>query len=335
MPLRVSTGFLSRSRPGSRVGVTPAALECGSPPGRRSALRTGCEQVGLARCRASGRFGSRMVVFSGHSDIVCVAPATTVSHFQRPAFHGVSVRLSALRYFPLSLALLPVAAGSAWADPAPGAAVAPLAPRELLTSEQVRRFRRAAETLSSSSDKGALFQAMQVLRREFPATRPFLEESSRGGSARVRAFCVRVLGERGTVAEDLATVERGLSDPAVSVRLAALAAVGRLGPEGYPALAGALKAEVEPRLRRTAVATLERWREPRAVALLVGLLEQEEDPLVLPAIVRALQATTGKRLGGDAAAWRALLAAEETSTRNRKLYRELQEDRARKEVEGK
>ncbi len=163
-------------------------------------------------------------------------------------------------------------------------------------------LRDTLEMLGSVDDR-AVAAAYRSLTKSFSAARPLLHEAVRHQNPRVRTRSLKLLGECGTPGQDLKVVADLLSDAKAQVRLAAGKALRALGPEGLPGLLSYLPGEREPSNRKMAIQTLKEWRDRRAVAPLVGLLEREPDRGVRSFIVVALEALTRQKLGADVKAW--------------------------------
>ena len=213
-------------------------------------------------------------------------------------------------------------------------ATPPEAEREELDEETLRRYRAAVVVLGSSTATDDLVRAAGVLEEEFPRSRPVVLEAVRSPSSRARTFGLKILGEQGGGEDDVRVVARALTDNDVSVRLAAVMALQRLGPSGYPAMAAYLPGETRPNNRKMAVKTFERWGDQNAIPLLVGLLRKEKHDGVRNFMVTALERLSGRRLGDDIEAWDEYLlefVPPEQKLRQRESLLRVLESRGRSE----
>lgn len=172
-----------------------------------------------------------------------------------------------------------------------------------------RRFKKALAGLDSAPDATELKRHLDVLGRDFADARPVLVKAAKQGTPRVRALVMKLFGDHGKVDDDLDTVVRGLDDQSPTVRMAAVAAVRRMGKEGSRALLRLLPRERESGIRKMAVRTLKMWKDPDAIPPLARLLSTEKHPGVRKHMIRALEWLSGKRYGDDTKAW--LAFAEE------------------------
>jgi HEAT repeat protein len=201
-------------------------------------------------------------------------------------------------------------------------------PEGPLTDEAIRD---AIEVMALDDDR-MVASAYRSLRRGFPAGRALIHEASRHQSPRVRALCLKLLGERGAAKDDLRVVADRLSDEKAPVRLAAGKALRTLGPEGLPDLITYLPSEREPNIRKMAIQTLKDWRDQRAVAPLVGLLDKEPDHGVRRFIVGSLETLTHQNLGDNSRAWRDYLSQDKF---NGEVLHQMEEEKARDEAQAR
>jgi hypothetical protein len=169
---------------------------------------------------------------------------------------------------------------------------------------------RAAIEAMAKEDNGEVLRAYSLLLEEFPASRPFIHRALGHSSSRVRALALKLLGERGAVAEDLKAVTVKLSDDTPSVRLAAVMAVRSIGREGLPELVTYLREERVANNLKMAIKTFQVWKDQRAIAPLVVLLRDQPDSGVRSFIACALHTLTGQDFGQDAGAWASYLTEE-------------------------
>ncbi len=175
--------------------------------------------------------------------------------------------------------------------------------------KRLLRFEMALAGLDSAPDTRELKRHLDFLGRHFADARPVLVTAVRQGTPRVRALVIKLFGDHGNVADDLDTVAWSLDDYSPTVRMAAVAALRRLGKEGSSALLRRLPREREPEIRKMAVRTLKMWKDPDALPPLARLLSSEKHAGVRKHTVRALEWLSGKRYGDDTEAW--LAFAEE------------------------
>jgi len=166
---------------------------------------------------------------------------------------------------------------------------------------------RDAVELLASTDEAASGRAYRLLTQEFGAARPHLHRALKHGNSRVRMMAVKLLGEKGSVKEDLLAAGTRLSDPEAQVRRAAVGALRALGNAGLPALVRYLETESVASNRKAAVQTLKIWNDAQAVGPLVHLLARERDAGVKNFAILALESLTGQKYGKDLAAWQAYL----------------------------
>jgi HEAT repeat protein len=175
--------------------------------------------------------------------------------------------------------------------------------KQTAEEKELERFREAAKVFDSTHEVKVMVDAMALLRKGFPASRPVLVECVKKASPGARCFALQVLGEQGEAAKDLEVVSKALRDSSKRVRLAAVMAIRRLGKEGFPALKEYLLWEPEPNNKKMAIKTLQTWGDRAVVPLLVHLLRKEEEKTVRNFLVTALEALSGKQLGDNADAW--------------------------------
>ena len=175
--------------------------------------------------------------------------------------------------------------------------------------KRLLRFNKALAGLGSAPDATELKRHLDVLGRDFADARPVLVTAARRGTPRVRSLVIKLFGDHGNVDDDLDTIAWSLDDHSPTVRMAAVAALRRLGKEGSRALLQRLPREREPAIRKMAVRTLKMWKDPDAIPPLAHLLSSEKHPGVRKHMVRALEWLSGKRYGDDTEAW--LAFAEE------------------------
>lgn len=196
-----------------------------------------------------------------------------------------------------------------WA-PAPSWAQEDLAPtlseEEQEDSEHLVRLKAALVGLGSASQSADLKRYLDYLGRHFEEARPLLKHAIRRGTPRVRALVVKLYGDHGNVKDDLGTVTGRLNDRSTTVRMAAVAAVRRLGQEGAPALLRRIEREPEPGIRTMAIRALKKWKDPSIIPDLARLLADEHHPNVRKHLVRALEWLSGEDYGDDTEAWLAL-----------------------------
>ncbi len=187
------------------------------------------------------------------------------------------------------------------------------APQPGQTAENEERLEAildSIERLASTEDDGAR-HAYVHLQKEFVLARPLLHVALRHQSPRVRSLVVKLLGEKGTAAEDLPAVSTLLSDERAAVRLSAVMAVRAFGPDGFADLMRYVETETVPNNRKIAVKTFYRWKEKRALVPLAMRLKSENDDGVRNFIVDTLEGISGLKLGRDPATWTAYLTQQE------------------------
>jgi hypothetical protein len=181
------------------------------------------------------------------------------------------------------------------------------AERDSEESEADRRreaeFRTAVRSIDVSTDTGTILGALEVLRDGFPESRQVLHECVAAGTVKTKAYALRLLGEVGSVEDDLDVVEEGLRDLDERVRLAAVMAIRKLGKDGLDALLACLKADRSVNNRKMAIKTLQHWAEKDCVAPLVDLLKSEKDEGVRAFGFTALRVITRMKFGDDLVAW--------------------------------
>ena len=176
----------------------------------------------------------------------------------------------------------------------------------------------ALETLASADD-GAVLDAFRTLSESFPGTRALIHAALSHRSPRVRTLAVKLLGEKGSVEDDLDRILPSLDDARPEVRLAAVRAVRELGPSGLPALLKSIPGEEEAGIRKLAVKTIEHWRDRRALGPLVERLAAEPDQGCRGFIVSALETIAGVRLGADPQAWETFLMEDRLANDAKRL----------------
>lgn len=193
-------------------------------------------------------------------------------------------------------------------EPAHGGAAAPAAQPEGEgpDSGKEEALRDAIESLASA-DRAVVDRSYKLLGEELAPARPLLHLALTHRAYRVRVMAVKLLGEKGTSAEDSKAITARLGDDHQAVRLAAVMALRALGPDGLPAIIDYLETESVPNNRKMAVKNLHHWNDQRAVAPLVDRLNREEHEGVRGFIFTALEALTRKKLGHDVVAWTAYL----------------------------
>ena len=190
---------------------------------------------------------------------------------------------------------------------------------DVLTPKEERKFRQAIMVLGNSTDTRRLSRATELLREGFPRTRNLISEASKKGSMRARCYAVKLLGEIGEE-EDLDTLSRALRDGAPAVRMAAVMAIRKLGPEGGEALRKHLRRETEPNIRKMLVKTFQRWGDREAIFFLVEHLSLEKHPAVRRFTVIALHILSGEKYGDNLLAWQRYV---------KKIRKREQDERAR------
>ena len=173
------------------------------------------------------------------------------------------------------------------------------------SEEDTERFRAALLRIQETSNTQEILSAAAVLRKGFPSSRTALHEAATKGTAKVKAFAIRILGEEGEPEEDFEVVKAALDDADVKVRLAAVMALRRLGKgeAGLAALTAYLVREKEPNNRKMTITTFQDWREKGAMPALVSLLRAERDKGVRGFAVRTLQVLSRETIGDDVEAW--------------------------------
>jgi HEAT repeat protein len=192
------------------------------------------------------------------------------------------------------------------------------------SDEKLKPFRDAFERLEAATDTKDMVNAMEVIRKGFPDSRPVVAECATKGSVKVRSFAVQVLGEYGDAREDLKPVAAALDDENHKVRLAAIMACRRLGKDSCAALAAHLPREADANNRKMAVKALQHWSYKESMPLLVQTLKAEKEQAVRNFIVRALEALSGQKRGGDVAAWEAYLDDQAASKQAQELAKDPQ-----------
>jgi hypothetical protein len=177
-------------------------------------------------------------------------------------------------------------------------------------AEDTKRFQAAFKVIETSTKTREIVEAMQVIREGFPSTRPLLHQHAAKGSVKEKCFALQVLGEQGTVEQDLEIVTSALKDPHPRTRLSAVMAVRKLGKDGLRPLLDYLPGESEANNKKMAIKTLQHWGDKAALPALVRLLKTEKDNGVREFLVTALEFITRQRFGGDAAAWETYLVNE-------------------------
>ncbi len=187
------------------------------------------------------------------------------------------------------------------------------APRPGQSPEDEERMEAILDAIEqlASSDDGAARQAYGRLQKEFALARPLLHIALRHQSPRVRSLAVKLLGEKGTAAEDLSVVSALLTDERAGVRLSAVMAVRTFGPDGFADLIRYIEKEKVPNNRKIAVKTFYRWKEKRALVPLAERLARESDDGVKNFIVDTLEGISGLKLGRDPVVWTAYLTQQE------------------------
>ncbi len=174
------------------------------------------------------------------------------------------------------------------------------------TAAEEEKFRDRIEALAGL-DLEESISAYDFLRKNFIRGRKILHESLAHRETRVRKLVVKLLGEEGKSEEDLQPIVPLLKDSEEKVRLAAVMALRKLGPQAMDALLQYLREEPVADNRKMAVKTLARWGKLDSARPLVDLLEEEKDPGVKIFIRAALKTLTKNDLGEDPDAWRELL----------------------------
>lgn len=207
--------------------------------------------------------------------------------------------------------------------------------REAEDEARVRaRFRTAVRDLERARRPREIVRAAGELAESFESFRPHLRRTVRSGSPRARQWAVKILGENGD-SSDLRAVTPALADRDPDVRLAAVQAAGRLGPEALPALLDRLPREPEANVRKAVVRTVARWEKPEAVPALAEHLGRESEEEVRHYVVAALQKLTGEQAGDDPDAWREIGRSWASSQEKDELLRHFERRRRRaKEGEG-
>jgi HEAT repeat protein len=204
----------------------------------------------------------------------------------------------------LGFMVIPVAA---WAQaPAPQTATpAPQAAKagDAKASAEAEAFQAAMKVISTSLDTSELVDAMAVLRKGYPQSRPVLVDAVEKGAVKTKTFAIQVLGEHGKAEDDMAVIIPALKDSREKVRLAAVMAIRRLGKSGLKPILDYLPREQTANNRKMAIKTLQHWNDPTACPFLVRMLKTEKDEAVQDFIVTALEYMTRKKLGKDVSAW--------------------------------
>lgn len=183
------------------------------------------------------------------------------------------------------------------------------------------RIEAAMQVLDTSDDTDQLTGAMEFLRAKFKEARTALVEQITHGSYRVKCFALQVLGEQGNAKEDLAVAVAALADPKPKVRLLAVMAVRKFGPEGRADIERDLPGETDPNNRKMAVKTLHVWKSEESIPLLIKLLKQETKKTVRGFIVTALEEMTGRRLGDNPEAWDTYIEGKRLSDQAKDLQK--------------
>jgi hypothetical protein len=183
------------------------------------------------------------------------------------------------------------------------------------------RFLAAIDLIETSDQNVQILKGMETLRGGFPKSRAVLHATAGTGSAKVKAFAIQVLGEKGETGKDLDVCVEGLKDSSDMVRLAAVMAIQRMckKKEGYKALLDYLPGEKVANNRKMAVKTLQRWEAKESVPFLVDMLTREKEKNVRNFIVTALQVLTGAKHGDDVESWKAFAEEAELQSEARTL----------------
>lgn len=172
-----------------------------------------------------------------------------------------------------------------------------------LSAERESACRDAIERFETADPK-EIDDAAAVLRASFPACRPLLHEALGDRRVSVRRETAKLLGALGSRPEDGAPLAACLRDPDRTVRLVAIFSLRSLGAGDPRPIADFLAREPEANLRKAAVKTLERWRNPAVVPTLVQSMQSERDHGVRAFYAQALRYYLKQDLGDDPAAWR-------------------------------
>lgn len=223
---------------------------------------------------------------------------------------------------------IPSPAAEPAATPKPGPVTAATPPNgeqkasQEVEKEERRRLETADTTIRDSIDTQELVKALQVLRTQYPRSRPLLLQTLKEGAPAARCFAVNVLGDYGNVKDDLSIVAERLNDEDATVRRTAAMAVRKFGKEGFPELSAYLKSEPLANNRKLAVNTIKDWHDREHVPFLVAMLGAEKDPAVKKFLVVALEGITGERLGSNPESWAHWLENQSLQEQSLKLVEE-------------
>jgi HEAT repeat protein len=206
-----------------------------------------------------------------------------------------------------SFMVIPAAAWAQAPSPKGGTVQEAAKPGAGKASAEAESFQAAMKVIATSMDTNDLVEAMAVLRKGYPQSRPVLVDAVEKGAVKTKTFAIQVLGEHGKAEVDMPIVVPTLKDSREKVRLAAVMAIRRLGKTGLKAMLEYLPREESANNRKMAIKTLQQWNDLSACPPLVRMLKTEKDEGVQSFIVTALEFMTRKKLGNDVGAWEAYI----------------------------
>ncbi len=144
-----------------------------------------------------------------------------------------------------------------------------------------------ADALADTPDRSARRAYLAVLVALGPEALPVLEDMTSDGRWFVVRNAVSVLGDvGGDRAVELVTT--GLGHPEAKVRRETLLALAKLGGDDAGLLVQGVIGDPDPEVRQAAAMAAGELRVERALKPLLAVLDQESDPEVLIAVLRAL-----------------------------------------------